>query len=48
MVEYLEVGSWYRTNMDAHTLQGLVASGQLTANTDLSSIRGRSPQRGMW
>jgi hypothetical protein len=33
MVEYLRVGPWYRSNVDAHTLQGLVDGGQLTANT---------------
>jgi hypothetical protein len=36
MVEYLRVGPWNRSNVDAHTLQGLVDGGQLTPNTDSS------------
>jgi hypothetical protein len=36
MVEYLEVEPWYRSNVDAHTLEGLVVGGQLTTNTDPS------------
>jgi hypothetical protein len=34
--QYLEALPWGWLNMDAHTLQGLVAGGQLTANTDPS------------
>jgi hypothetical protein len=36
MVEYLRVGPWYRSNVTAHTLQGLVDGGQLMPNTDSS------------
>jgi hypothetical protein len=30
---YLEALSWSRSNMNEHTLQGLVVDGQLTGNT---------------
>jgi hypothetical protein len=36
MVEYLRAGLWYRSNVDAHTLQGLVDGGQQSAHTDSS------------
>jgi hypothetical protein len=36
MVEYLEVGPWGRSNVDTHLHEGLITSGQLTANTDSS------------
>jgi hypothetical protein len=33
-IKYIEALPWSRSNMDEHTLQGLVAGSQLTANTD--------------
>jgi hypothetical protein len=38
MVEYLRVKPWYQSNTDAHTLQGFVDDGQLTANTNSSRL----------
>jgi hypothetical protein len=38
MVEYLAVGPWHWSNMDTHTLQGLVDGGQLTASTNSSRL----------
>jgi hypothetical protein len=52
MVEYLEVGSWGHSIVDVHLLEGLVAGGQLTTNTDPDQLMwivpSDSPRRGTW